>query len=136
MTKLSTFSRYLASYLKIHGDKEVLSVASCHNYKDQDFIVHMADIYDGPFGNNPFTGRDELPIPAGDANDSPAYDEETVFEEGYQAGYQGGYDEGYAQGHSSAYEEHSDERKVTTTLFAVLFILSVLNLAARYKKGR
>lgn len=49
------------AYLKVKGDKEVLSIASCHG-GDEEFILHMADIYEGPIGRRPYTGRDTITL--------------------------------------------------------------------------
>ena len=157
MTKLSTFSRFLRNYLDIHGDKEVLSVAAVHGDKDCDFVVHMADIFDGPLGSNPYNGRDALSIPTVAARSKVKEDDiaakqetgvcDTGYEAGYNDGYSAGYDMGmeYNDGYSTGYDvgvEHAfdDEEQVyrenrnITALFAVIFVLSVLNLVVKRKK--
>lgn len=136
MTKLSTFSDYLETYLKIHGDKEVLSVATRHGDKNCDFVVNMADLYDGPIGSNPYKGRDELPIPAGVVNDDIIFveEEKTTYEEGVDDGYEQGYEEGYEYGRSTANDESASTIRFMKKLFVIELALSILSLALRSKK--
>lgn len=52
----------LGAYLKLHGDKELLSVATHNGSSPTCFTLHVADVYDGPVGANPFTGRDTIDL--------------------------------------------------------------------------
>lgn len=136
MTRLSTFSDYLETYLKIHGDKEVLSIATRSGDKNCDFIVHMADLYDGPIGYNPYKGRDELSIPAGVRKDDIIFVEEkkTTYEEGVDDGYEQGYEEGYEYGRSTANDESASTIRFMKKLFAIELALSALSIVLKLKK--
>lgn len=147
MTKLSTFSRFLRNYLDIHGDKEVLSIADVYGNKNCDFVVHMSDIFDGPIGSNPYSGRDALSIPTVAVHGEAGEDNFTVKQETglYDTGYEAGYEAGYNDGHSAGYDmdvehafddkeqKHRKNRNITV-LFAAISILSVLNLVMKRKK--
>lgn len=69
MALLSDIKARIDAYLLIKGDKEVLSVSTCQGGTDE-FILNMADVWNGPIGTNPYAGRDTLRIPKRSANAS------------------------------------------------------------------
>lgn len=64
MVTLSQMAEAITRYIEIHGDKEVTSVGThveTHVWPcEWDYRFSLADIYTGPIGTNPYTGRDEL----------------------------------------------------------------------------
>lgn len=73
MVTLSQMAEAIARYIEIHGDKEVTSVGThVETYVwpcERDYSFSLADIYTGPIGTNPYTGRDELMFKGGTAKD-------------------------------------------------------------------
>lgn len=64
MTKLSEIYKAIGDYLKIHGDKEVTSIATAGGSNRKiEYIFHLHDIHEGDIGSNPYTGSDEIDIP-------------------------------------------------------------------------
>lgn len=63
MAKLSDIAKRIGMYLELHGDKDVESIATWHGSDELQFTFHLYDIYEGPCGSNPFTGKDHLDIP-------------------------------------------------------------------------
>lgn len=140
MTRLSVFADYLNNYLKLHGDKEVLSVAtSCGNDR-YDFKVHMADIYDGPIGTKPYTGRDELEIPKNvtmeDIDFDRCVEEERQLSEDYETGYDMGYSAGVRDQRAKDNEREESGWRLMGFMWTVIFICSVANLAAKIVKRK
>lgn len=140
MTRLSVFANYLNNYLKLHGDKEVLSVATACGSDNYDFKVHMADIYNGPIGTNRYTGRDELEIPKNVTLDDVELDRcmerERQLSEDYETGYDIGYSAGVQDQRTKDSQEHESERKLMGFLWAAVFAYSVINLAVKVVKRK
>lgn len=140
MTKLSVFASYLNSYLKLHGDKEVLSVATACGCDTHDFTIHMADVHDGPPGTNRYTGRDTLDIPKNATLDDEDIDEGIAEDEAFNTGYDEGFADGYAVGVQNRIKENDagDEsaRKLMGCLWAVVFACSLVNLAMKWRKNK
>lgn len=63
MAKLSEMSRLMNMYIELYGDKEVDSIATHNGSSKFEYTLHLYDIYDGPIGTNPYTGKDRLNIP-------------------------------------------------------------------------
>lgn len=59
MARLSYMKQMIESYLKVKGDKEVISIGTCHG-GDDEYVLNLADIYQGYVGGNPYTGRDDI----------------------------------------------------------------------------
>lgn len=52
MTKLSEIHRVIGDYLKMHGDKEVTSIATVHSNEAIEYTFHLHDIHEGDIGSN------------------------------------------------------------------------------------
>ena len=65
MVTLSQMAEAIARYIEIHGDKEVTSIETHLWPCERDYSFSMADIYAGPIGTNPYTGKDELMFKGG-----------------------------------------------------------------------
>lgn len=63
MAKLSEMSKLMNMYIELHGDKEISSIATHNGSSKLEYTLHLYDIYDGPIGTNPYTGKDRLNIP-------------------------------------------------------------------------
>lgn len=69
MVTLSQMAEAIARYIEIHGDKEVTSIETHLWPCERDYSFNLADIYAGPIGTNPYTGKDELMFKGGTAKD-------------------------------------------------------------------
>lgn len=69
MAKLSFMIKRMKSYLELHGDKDVTSISSC-NGGDNEYVLHLYDIYNGPIGTNPYKGEDRIEIPKIENNEN------------------------------------------------------------------
>ena len=64
MARLSEMHRLIGNYMELHGDKEVTSIGTpIGGSSGIDYVLHLCDIFDGPAGMNPYTGKDNLNIP-------------------------------------------------------------------------
>lgn len=63
MAKLSEIGKLINMYIELFGDKEVASIATHNGSSKLEYTLHLYDIYDGPIGTNPYTGKDRLNIP-------------------------------------------------------------------------
>lgn len=62
MVTLKQMHEMIGAYLKVKGDKEVTSIATYNGSSDVDYEIYLADIYNGPIGFNPFSGRDSIKL--------------------------------------------------------------------------
>lgn len=62
MVTLAQLYDKVGKYLQMHGDKELLSVGTCCPSSPVEFKLNVADIYNGPLGTNPYTGRDIISL--------------------------------------------------------------------------
>lgn len=62
MVRLSYMANAINTYLKLNGDKEVISFGTYNGSSDIDYEIKLADIYDGPIGTNPFTGKASIKL--------------------------------------------------------------------------
>lgn len=81
MAKLSYMLEMIQSYIKVKGDKEVTSIGTC-NGSEKEFTINVCDIYDGPAGTNPFTGRDEIVLTKNGKSDNKPLTVRDIVENG------------------------------------------------------
>lgn len=62
MAKLSAIYNEIGNYLRMHGDKEVTSIATWCAFAPQEYTFNLHDIYKGSIGTNPYTGEDKIDI--------------------------------------------------------------------------
>lgn len=63
MARLSEMYRLVKNYLELHGDKDITSIATWNGNTDVEYTLNLHDVFEGPIGENPYRGRDELNIP-------------------------------------------------------------------------
>ena len=88
MVKLSQMMEAITSYIKLHGDKEIISIATYNGSSEYEYELHLCDIYDGPVGSNPFTGRDSIKLRKNDSTEYAALENmiKSIKESAIEAG--------------------------------------------------
>lgn len=62
MVKLSEIYRLIGNYIELHGDKDVISIATHCGHPEHVYTFNLCDIHYGSIGTNPYTGKDKLNI--------------------------------------------------------------------------
>lgn len=62
MVTLRQMADAIENYLELHEDKEVISIGAFNGSSAIDYELHLCDIYKGPVGSNPYTGRDSIQL--------------------------------------------------------------------------
>lgn len=83
MAKLSKIQRLIEAYIGMKGDKDVTSIGTVCG-TDTEYVLHLHDVYEGPVGENPYSGKDTINIPK---NGYEAPDAEPVKKGGAMAAY-------------------------------------------------
>lgn len=63
MARLSDIYKAIGDYLSEHCDKEVTSIATWSANAPLKYTLELHDVYSGPLGGNPYTGKDKIDIP-------------------------------------------------------------------------
>lgn len=63
MAKLSVLYGLIGNYLELHGDKDVISIATWNGTTSNEYTLNLHDVHEGGIGENPYTGTDHLDIP-------------------------------------------------------------------------
>lgn len=58
MVTLKQLREAVNAYILLHGDKEISSISS----SSAKYGLNVCDIYDGPLGTNPYSGRDVIEL--------------------------------------------------------------------------
>lgn len=62
MATLNQLYDTVGAYLANNGDKEITSISTWCGETDVEYELHLHDIYDGPIGENLYTGPDSIKL--------------------------------------------------------------------------
>lgn len=64
MAKLSEIYRLIGNYIELHGDKDVISIAThCGSGRRYEYTFNLHNIHEGVISTKTFNGADTLNIP-------------------------------------------------------------------------